>query len=229
MTNAEPSPGPTPGPTRRGLQTGRLEAFSDGVFAIAITLLVLDIAVPADAGRHLLRSFIDLWPTYLAYVVSFSTIGAIWLGHNAITDYLDRANATFIRVNLLLLLFVSFLPFPTRLFADYIEEDSPERVAVTIYGVALLLTSTLLLVLWRYAVRERLVRPDADDEEIQLLTKRLSPGLAAYLILIVAGLFVPIAAVVGYFAIAIFYIIPFRQARQAILRHYRRRRRSPQP
>jgi uncharacterized membrane protein len=70
-------------PSRLG--TGRLEAFSDGVFATAVTLLVVDIAVPANSGNHLLRSFADEWPAYLAYAVSFSTIGAGWLGHRAIT------------------------------------------------------------------------------------------------------------------------------------------------
>jgi uncharacterized membrane protein len=213
---------------RRGLSTGRLEAFSDGVFAIAITLLVLDIVIPASAERHLLRSVIDLWPSYLAYVVSFSTIGAMWLGHNAVTEYLDHADATFVRLNLLFLLFVAFLPLPTRLFADFIERESSERVAVTIYGLALLLTATLLLVLWRYAVRRELVRPDADDEEIQLLTQRLTPGLGAYVILIPAGLFVPTVAVIGYLAIALFYIIPFRRE-QLTLRFRRHPRRSPQP
>jgi uncharacterized membrane protein len=212
MTNGEPPPGSL----RRGLQTGRLEAFSDGVFAIAITLLVLDIALPAGASKHLLRSMGDLWPSYVAYVASFSTIGAMWLGHNAITEYLDRVNATFVRLNLLLLLFVAFLPFPTRLFAEYIRHDTLERVAVTFYGVTLLLTSTLLLVLWRYALHARLVRPDAAGEEIQLLTQRLTPGLGGYLILIVAGLFVPIVAVIGYLAIAIYYIVPSRRLTNAI-------------
>ena len=94
---------------RRGLQTGRLESFSDGVFAIAVTLLVLDIAVPVHAGRDLLPAVANLWPSYLAYVVSFATIGAVWLGHNAITDYIEHVNAGFVRLNLLLLLVVSFL------------------------------------------------------------------------------------------------------------------------
>jgi uncharacterized membrane protein len=218
MTNGEPPPGPR----RRGLRTGRLEAFSDGVFAIAITLLVLDIGVPADAGQHLLRSVGELWPSYLAYVTSFSTIGAIWLGHNSITEYLERVDATFVRLNLLLLLVISFLPFPTRLFADYIGRDSSERVAVTIYGVTFLLASTLLLVLWRYALHERLVRPDAADEEVQLLTQRLTPGLAGYLVLIIAGLFIPDVAVIGYLVIAIFYIIPV--GRFAVLYHRKRSR-----
>jgi len=217
VTNGDPPP-----EIRRGLRTGRLEAFSDGVFAIAITLLVLDIALPAGASKHLLRSVGDLWPSYVAYVASFSTIGAMWLGHNAITEYLDRADGTFVRLNLLLLLFVAFLPFPTRLFAEYISKDSVERVAVTFYGATLVLTSTLLLVLWRYAVRRQLVRPDTGDEEIQLLTQRLTPGLGGYAVLIVAGLFYPIIAVIGYLAIAIYYIVPSRHLTNAIRRKLHR-------
>jgi len=199
-----------------------MEAFSDGVFAIAITLLVLDIMVPHDAGAHLARSVAGLWPSYLGYLVSFSTIGAIWLGHNAITDYLERADAVFMRLNLLLLLVVAFLPFPTRLFADFLGEDKPERVATNIYGISLLVASTLLLVLWRYAVRERLVRPDAADEEIQLLTQRLTPSLVGYLVLIVVGLFAPIVAAVGYLVVALFLILPIRV--RDIIRFRRRRR-----
>jgi TMEM175 potassium channel family protein len=207
MSNEQPSGGAL----RRPLSTGRLEAFSDGVYAIAITLLVLDIAVPAKSADHLLSALVNQWSAYLAYVVTFSTIGASWLGHNVITEYLDRANPTFIRLNLLLLAFVAFLPFPTRLFADFIGKDQPERVAATIYGIFLLLSSTLLWVLWRYAVHAHLVRPDLADEEVQLLTQRLTPGLGGYVVLIVAGLFRPVIAVIGYLGIALFYIIPFRR------------------
>lgn len=215
---------PPPEPRRRGFQTGRLEAFSDGVFAIAVTLLVLDITVSGHAGQHLLRSVADLWPSYLAYVVSFATIGAAWLGHNAITEYLERTDAAFVRLNLMLLLVVSFLPFPTRLLADYIGQDSSERVAVTFYGISLLMATTLLMVLWRYAVRAHLVRPDAADEEIQLLTERLTPGLAGYLVLIISGLFLPILAVIGYLAIALYYIIPSRRLSAGFLPRRRKAR-----
>lgn len=221
MSNGDPAAGPRP----RGLRTGRLEALSDGVFAIAVTLLVLDIAVPVSDGRNLLSAVGSLWPSYLAYVVSFSTIGASWLGHNAITEYLERANGPFVRLNLLLLLVIAFLPFPTRLFAGYIGQDQPERVAATIYGISLLLSSTLLWVLWRYAVHAGLVRPDAADEEVQLLTQRLTPGLGGYLVLIVVGLFVPVVAVIGYLAIALYYVIPFR--RSGRIRLSGRRRRNP--
>ena len=222
MTNG----GRSAGPLRRGLPTGRLEALSDGVFAIAITLLVLDIAIPAGAGTHLLRSLAHQWPSYLAYVVSFSTIGALWLGHNVITEYLERANAAFIRLNLLLLLLVAFLPFPTRLFAEYIGHSRPESIAAAIYGASLLVSSTLLWVLWRYAVHAGLVRADAGDEEVRLLTQRLTPGLGGYVILIVVGFFAPTIAVLGYLAIALYYVIPFRRYGRLRLFGPRSRRRD---
>jgi uncharacterized membrane protein len=229
MSNEEPPPEaprePEPRPRRRGFRTGRLEAFSDGVFAIAITLLILDIGVSATAGQDLGAAIRALWPSYLAYVASFSTIGAAWLGHNAITEYLDRADAAFVRLNLLLLLVVSFLPFPTRLVAEYIRQAKAEKVAVTFYGIVLVLATTMLLVLWRYAVRAKLVRPDLGDEEVELLTERLTPGLGAYLVLIVTGLFVPVIAVIGYLGIALYYIIPFRRLSASILpRRWHRKR-----
>jgi uncharacterized membrane protein len=202
--------GEVTGRRRRTRGKGRVEALSDGVFAVAITLLALDLAIPATSHnqRHLLDAVGDQWPAYLGYVVSFATIGALWLGHNAITDYLDRVDVTFLRLNLLVLMFVSFLPFPTRLVAEYISRDAAERVAATVYGLTLLASTAVLSLLWRYCLRAQLVRPDASDEEIKLLTKRLSPSLLAYGVLIIVGLFLPVVAVVGYFLIALYLLIP---------------------
>src|SRR6186997_110040 len=126
-----------------------MEAFSDGVFAIAITLLVLEIAVPTAAATNLLQAVIDAWPSYLAYVVSFSTIGAVWLWHTLITEFLEHADSIFLRLNLLLV--VAFIPFPTKLVAESLGSTDHERIAATMYGVNLLLASVLLAVLWRYA------------------------------------------------------------------------------
>jgi len=190
------------------IRTQRLEAFSDGVFAIAVTLLVLDLAVPAGSQRDLLRAFATQWPSYLAYVVSFATIGAVWLGHSQITEYLERADGTLMRLNLLLLLFVSLLPFPTRLIAQNIAAEDRERVAVTIYGITLLLTTGLLSLLWWYALRAHLVRPDAKDKELTILTQRLTPGLAGYVLLLVLGLVMPVLAVIGYLLVALFILLP---------------------
>ncbi|HTT88540.1 MAG TPA: TMEM175 family protein [Acidimicrobiales bacterium] len=212
MTQPDAAPEQTGrSPTRN---KGRLEALSDGVFAVAITLLALDLAVPATlrSQQHLLDAIGDEWPAYLGYVVSFATIGAIWLGHNAITDYLERADVTLLRLNLLVLLFVSFLPFPTRLLAEYVSKDTAERVAATVYGLTLLASSGVLSLLWRYSLHAGLVRPDASDDEITVLTKRLSPSLVVYGLLIIIGLFEPVAAVIGYFMVALYLLIPVRPA-----------------
>jgi uncharacterized membrane protein len=190
------------------LRTGRLEAFSDGVFAIAITLLVLEISVPPDASDDLLGAFFDQWPSYLAYLVSFATIGVTWLRHTAITHYLHGVDTIFVRLNLLLLLFVSFLPFPTRLVAEHIREDPAERVAATLLGINLLLVTLVISTMWRYAIAHRLIRPDADDTEVELLTQRVTPSLAGYVVLILVGLALPALAVIGYLAIALVLIVP---------------------
>jgi uncharacterized membrane protein len=191
-----------------GLRTNRLEAFSDGVFAIAITLLVLEIGIPSGSEDELLEAVVDQWPSYLAYLVSFSTIGAVWLLHTVITEYLAHATSAFVRLNLLLLLVVSLLPFPTRLLGEYIGSDESARVAVTIYGLNLLLVSVLVSVLWRYAVREKLIGPGADDSAVQTISKRLTPGLAGYAAMIALGLIFPVLAVLGYLAIALYIILP---------------------
>ncbi len=204
------------------MRTHRLEGLSDGVFAIAITLLVLDLAVPGTR-EELFHAFFREWPAYLAYVVSFSSIGAIWLGHSVITEYLERADSTLLRLNLLLLLFVSFLPFPTKLVSEYLGARHNERVATTIYGLTLLVAVFLLWVLWRYAVREGLVRPDADDVEISELTVRLTPGLAGYGALIIVGLFVPEVAIAGYLAVALYFIVPLHRRPRRTRRHLRPR------
>lgn len=194
---------------RQRYRTNRLEAFSDGVFAIAITLLVLELAVPLDAEQDMLAAIIAQWPSYLAYVVSFATIGAVWLGHTLITEYLDHADGTFLRLNLLLLLVVSFLPFPTKILAEHIASTDAERVATAFYGLTLMASSVLMAVLWRYAARSKLIRADLEDTEVQLLSRRLTPGIAGYGVLIVIGYLRPTVAVVGYLLIALFFLIPF--------------------
>jgi uncharacterized membrane protein len=197
-----------------GYRTTRTEAFSDGVFAIAITLLVLEIGVPNGVEDDLLGALIDQWPSYLAYIVSFASIGAVWFAHTVITEYLHHTTSVFVRLNLLLLLVVSFLPFPTRLLAEYIGRSEPARVAATVYGINLLLTSLLVSALWRYAVHGGLVRRDLATEDVVALTRRLTPGLAGYVVMIVLGLFLPVIAVLGYFAIAVFILVPFHVLRR---------------
>jgi len=209
---------------RRTLSTGRLEAFSDGVLAIAITLLVLDITVRPPGG---LAEVLREWPAYLAYVVSFLTIGAVWLAHSTLTEVLARTDSILSRLNLLLLLAVSFLPFPTRLVADSLSlaPTGPERVAVTLYGLVLLAVRLLLAGLFSYASRqglliEALARPDS--EEVAAVRRKFPPTIVAYAVTVAVGLLIPAAAVAVYFGIAIFVVTPFRQITRLL-----RRERNP--
>ena len=119
------------------LSTARLEAFSDGVFAIAVTLLVLDLKVPESPERLLQQLFAE-WPSLLGYLVSFSFISASWIAHAGLTHLLRNVDAVFLGLNLLLLLLVSFLPFTTSLFTKHLT-DSGERVAVVAFGLNLTL------------------------------------------------------------------------------------------
>ena len=188
----------------------RLEAFSDGVFAIAITLLVLDLAV-GHSGSALERVF-DGWPFYLGYVVSFATIGAAWLAHTGITDRLVRADSVLLRINLTLLLVVVFLPFPTRLVAEALDNVKDERVYVTMYGLTLLAMRVLLYAVDAYARREQLYsRDEAVDEELEEEREKLLPVLIGYVVAIGIGLGLPRLAVVLYFAIAVYLVVPFRE------------------
>ena len=213
MTGTEP-PGRRP---RFSLRTSRMEALSDGIFSIASTLLVLDLAIP-EVSPEVGHSLLQQWPTYLAYLVSFATIGNAWLNHSVITEYLERADAILLRLNLLLLFFVSVLPYPTHMLAEYIHSENAERVAVTIYGLNLLAISGFTSLIWHYAVSERLVRQDNKEEEVRAISRKLDPSLVSYAVAIGIGLLWPTAAVVLYLVIALFVIIPFRAVFRLIRR-----------
>ena len=204
------------------LRTTRMEALSDGIFAIAATLLVLDLVIPAATSKHVGHQLLEQWPTYLAYLVSFATIGNAWLNHSVITEYLDRADAILLRLNLTLLFFVSVLPFPTHMLAEYLSNQDAERIAVTVYGLNLLAISGFTSIVWHYALWQRLVRRDNSEEDVRALTAKLDPSLVSYAVAIGIGLLSPGIAVVLYLVIALFMIIPFR----AVVREARRRRRS---
>ena len=190
---------------RRSLSTTRMEAFSDGVFSIAATLLVLDIAIhpPGTALEQVLQA----WPFYLAYVVSFLTIGAAWLGHSQLTDRLTRTDPLLLRINLLVLLVVAFLPFPTKLVAGALHSNSNERVFVTMYGLTLLAIRALGFALDSYARREHLSSPPEAGAEQQDEPLELLPVLGGYLIAILIGLVAPRVAVAVYFAVALYMIL----------------------
>ena len=140
----------TPGPSGSVLTKGRMEALSDGVMGFAMTLLVADLALrPPGSPLH---QFLAAWPAYLAYLVSFLTIGSAWVAHNALTDDLDHVDRIFLRLNLLFLMFVVFLPFPTHLVGDALRGSvGAERVAAVTYGLSLLAIRLLYFALSAYS------------------------------------------------------------------------------
>jgi uncharacterized membrane protein len=182
--------------------TARLEAFSDGVLAIAITLLVLDIEVPESDFGHMWYGIAHQWPSYLAYTTSFVTIGGIWTAHHAVFRRMRYANQRVMYLNLVLLMAIAFLPFPTRLMAEAIRNPDAERAAVIFYGLTLMTISILSWALWTAVRREReLLHPDVTDEEIQLFTRRATPNIGFYVAATVLALVAPTLTAVVYFAI----------------------------
>jgi uncharacterized membrane protein len=191
--------------------TGRLEAFSDGVFAIAATLLVLEFAVTTD--RHgdfappLGHQLLHLWPSFLAYATSFLTIGIIWMNHHFCVETMARADRTLMFVNLLLLLTVAFLPFPTRLVAQSLRANSCERAAVLAYAGTFVVMAVFYNVWWRYASRKRrLIRDDVPDSTIRAINRAFDPGVPLYALTFLVAFWSPLASVALTFAIAAFYL-----------------------
>jgi TMEM175 potassium channel family protein len=195
--------------------TGRIEAFSDGVFAIAATLLVLELAVPEADFDQLWKGIADQWPSFLAYATSFLTIGGIWLVHHGIFRRLRFADSTVIRLNLMLLMAVAFLPFPTKLLAEAIDSTDAERAAVLFYGATLLIISVLITVIVRYAgSRPNLVEEEGRDEA-KALAAQTSPNLGFYVVVLALAFLSPKVAAFGFLAIAVFAILHARGARPA--------------
>jgi uncharacterized membrane protein len=191
--------------------TGRLEAFSDGVFAIAITLLVLEIGVPESAFDDLWQGIGEQWPSYLAYATSFITIGGLWMVHHEIFRRLASADGSVLRLNILLLMLVSFLPFPTRLVAEAIDQTTDaERTAVVFYGLVLLAISAVISALWRYVARHRdLLEPGVTGDEITAMTLLTAPSMGFYAAVLLLALVAPHIAAFGYLLVAVVGV--FRQ------------------
>jgi uncharacterized membrane protein len=188
--------------------TARLEAFSDGVFAIAITLLVLEIRLPAGHAQ-LTRKLFETWPSYLGYLISFITIGIMWANHHAIFRLIARSTHGLVVGNLLLLLCVSFLPFPTTVLADHLRHGGADQTTATVfYSGSFILIAIGFQVLWRAAAtNNRLIKPGCEEAAAQI-TKSYRWGIPSYTVsTLVAFASVPASlALVG--ALALFWLIP---------------------
>ena len=184
--------------------TGRLEAFSDGVFAIAATLLVLEFSV--DSRQDLGHQLLHLWPSYLAYLTSFITIGIIWMNHHHAVSLMGRTDRTLLFINNLLLLTVAFLPFPTKLVAQFLQKDGEKAAALT-YAATFVLMSVIYNSWWRYASGgRRLIAEGVPDSSVRAISRAFDPGVPMYGAVFVLAFFSPLASVLLTFAIAAFYL-----------------------
>jgi uncharacterized membrane protein len=190
--------------------TARLEAFSDGVFAIAITLLILEIHVPEfEEGQSLWHSLADLWPSYFGYAVSFLVIGIMWVNHHSLFRIVRRVDHWVLVFNLLLLFCVAFIPFPTAVLAAHIDQPD-ESTAVVFYAATFVVTAIAFNLLWRYPTKHApwLLEPDADPRVIASITRRYSLGPLIYLAAAFVGWFFPTAGLIALALIALLYLIP---------------------
>jgi uncharacterized membrane protein len=187
--------------------TARLETFSDGVLAIAATLLVLEIGVDSNLHGSLGDALFDLWPSYLAYAASFLTIGIIWVNHHAVFDLIGRVDRTLLFLNTMLLLVVAFFPFPTRLVAEFLDEGGNERTAVLAYGCTLTLMSVFYGALWFYAaIGRRHIAPHVPQSAVDTISKSFAPGSLLYGAATLIAFVSPLATVLITLGIAIFYV-----------------------
>src|SRR3989442_9381673 len=146
------------------MTTSRLETFADGVFAIAATLLILNVDAQVGAAHAGLGAgLLHMWPSYVAYTVSFLTIGIIWVNHHTVMTQVARADRTFLFLTVVFLLCVAFIPFPTRLVAEHVRDEGARAAALT-YGTTLTATAVMFQAIWLYAaLGRRLLRADAAD------------------------------------------------------------------
>lgn len=191
-------------------ETARIEAFSDGVFAIAITLLVLDLKVPHDMaeGRDLLAALFNQWPAYLAFVTSFATIGIMWLNHHRMFTLIKRADDGLLLLNSLLLLGVTFVPFPTAVVAEYIPRAA-QHVAAAVYSGTYIVIALFFNLLWWHAAHgKRLLSNAADHAVVHAITRGYSFGPVLYMVAFGLAFVNVAASLVMNLALAIFWALP---------------------
>jgi uncharacterized membrane protein len=190
--------------------TNRLESFSDGVLAVAITLLVLGIAVPPPPQPHLAHELGSKWPEYAAYVVSFLTIGIIWINHHAMISRLRATDHSILILNLLLLMSIGILPFATNLMATYLREPSGESVAAAVYGGAFVVMAVFFAGLNRHILlnRAHLLEPELSEPERRRILIRSVFGVGPYVVAAGLAFVSPYITLAICGGLAVYYALP---------------------
>ncbi|SEI11103.1 MULTISPECIES: TMEM175 family protein [unclassified Leifsonia] len=190
------------------MSRARMEAFSDGVLAVAITLLVLDLHVQPTSGGHLLGQLLAAWPSFVAFLVSFVVIGVIWVNHHAIVRLADSVDRWLLFANLLLLLFVTTLPFASSTLSGAIAEgDAADiRVAAAVYGGVMTGMAVAFTLLYG-RITSMLVASGAMDQRARRARMlRFSAGVLLYPLMTVIGLFYAPAMLAAFAALSIYYL-----------------------
>jgi uncharacterized membrane protein len=199
--------------------TGRIEAFSDGVFAIAITLLVIEIGVPhldeEPEGTTLFEALLGQWPSYLGYAISFLQIGVIWANHHNRFRFIVRSDHILLFLNILFLMCVAFIPFTTGVLAEYLRGSEAEQTtAGTVYAGTLAVTAIFFTLLWLYAAGNyRLVNRNLDPTLLRTMTRRYVLGMVAYLLTFALAFFSMTASLVLIVILALIFVLPEPGAR----------------
>lgn len=192
--------------------TQRIEAFSDGVFAIAITLLIIEIGVPhVQHGDSLSSALGDLWPSYGAYSLSFLMIGIYWANHHSFFKLFVRTDHLFLMLNVFFLMAIAFLPFPTAVLGEYLRESEHRETAVTLYALGLLLPALGWFAVWLYANACSLVDERLAPEYVRFLTVQFAVSNAVYATALVVALLSAWAALVIVVGMTLLYLLPPRR------------------
>ena len=196
-------------------ETARVEAFSDGVFAIAITLLIIEVKVPRHVPEgQLWPTLVGMWPSFLAFLTSFITIGVMWVNHHRLFTLIRRCDNGLLMTNLLLLLGITWVPFPTALLAEYLGHPG-DRVAAVVYSGSFFVIAIFFQILWRYTTRRgRLLGEDYDREMVAWITRQYTPGPFAYLATLLVGMASATACLLLNMLLALFFALPPRVMRR---------------
>jgi uncharacterized membrane protein len=192
------------------METNRLEAFSDGVFAIAITLLILDIKVPpaANLGNELLQ----LWPSYLAYAISFVVIGAIWINHHAMFDWIDCVDQKLLLLNTLHLMFIAFLPFPTAVLAEALHSGFNQSTAAALYSGTLTVIGVFVTVMWSYASKHpELLNKSITPDRAKMIGRRFLIGPFGYALATILAFVDPWISIALFVVLNAYFLWPRNQ------------------
>ena len=191
-------------------ETGRVEAFSDGVFAIAITLLILEIKVPHFPGgatnAQVLRALVALWPSYVAFLLSFFAILIMWINHHGLFRLIHRVDSPFLYANGAMLLLVTFVPFPTALLAAYLGQPG-EHVATAAYCGTFVLVSVAFNAFWEVATGRGLLKRGVSEKHVAKIRNAYRFGFVVYVAAALLALWRPVVGLGLCLSLWIFWIV----------------------